>query len=75
MRILSDTSQIRCAVRSDASVRATPASHWREIELQVWADRIMQSGARRVWIYFTNDNDCYAISNARALQRLLKSRY
>jgi uncharacterized protein YecE (DUF72 family) len=40
-------------------------------ELQVWAERIQASSAKRVWIYFNNDNDCYAISNARALKRLL----
>ncbi|MFZ2029641.1 MAG: DUF72 domain-containing protein [Vitreimonas sp.] len=40
-------------------------------ELQVWADRIAASGAKRVWAYFNNDNDCYAIANARTLKRLL----
>jgi uncharacterized protein YecE (DUF72 family) len=41
-------------------------------ELQVWADRIAASGATRVWAYFNNDHDCYAIANARSLQRLLR---
>lgn len=40
-------------------------------ELQVWADRIAESGAERVWAYFNNDRDCYAISNAQTLKRLL----
>ena len=40
-------------------------------ELEVWADRIRDSGAKCVWAYFNNDNDCYAIANAKALRRLL----
>lgn len=40
-------------------------------ELAVWADRIRDSGARRVWAYFNNDRDCYAIKNARQLDRML----
>lgn len=38
-------------------------------ELAEWARRIRASGARRVWAYFNNDRDCYAISNARELRR------
>ncbi|HEY0961462.1 MAG TPA: DUF72 domain-containing protein [Pseudomonadales bacterium] len=41
-------------------------------ELQVWVDRIRESGAKRVWIYFNNDNDAYAMKNARTMKRLLK---
>jgi uncharacterized protein YecE (DUF72 family) len=41
-------------------------------ELKVWADRITDSGARRLWAYFNNDREGYAIKNARALIRLLK---
>jgi uncharacterized protein YecE (DUF72 family) len=41
-------------------------------ELTVWADRIKASGAKRVWAYFNNDRDCYAIKNARELIRLLR---
>ncbi|MDZ4690942.1 DUF72 domain-containing protein [Terricaulis sp.] len=41
-------------------------------ELELWAERIAAAGAERSWIYFNNDNDCYAIGNARTLQRLLK---
>jgi uncharacterized protein YecE (DUF72 family) len=40
-------------------------------ELAVWTEQIKQSGARRVWAYFNNDRDCYAIKNARELRRQL----
>lgn len=40
-------------------------------ELAEWARRIRASGATRVWAYFNNDRDCYAISNARELRRQL----
>ena len=41
-------------------------------ELQEWVDRIRKSRAKRVWIYFNNDHDAYAVKNARAIARLLK---
>jgi uncharacterized protein YecE (DUF72 family) len=41
-------------------------------ELAVWRKRIVESGAKRVWVYFNNDRDCYAIKNARELLRQLK---
>lgn len=41
-------------------------------ELAVWVQRIRESGARRVWAYFNNDRECYAIQNARELLRQLK---
>jgi uncharacterized protein YecE (DUF72 family) len=41
-------------------------------ELAVWADRIAASGAVRVWAYFNNDRDGYAIKNARELLRQLR---
>ena len=41
-------------------------------ELAVWVQRIRESGARRVWVYFNNDRECYAIKNARELLRQLK---
>jgi uncharacterized protein YecE (DUF72 family) len=41
-------------------------------ELAVWAQRIRDSGATRVWAYFNNDRNCYAIKNARELIRQLK---
>ena len=40
-------------------------------ELQAWADRIRESGAKRVWAYFNNDRDAHAIKNARTLSRML----
>ncbi|HEV7297721.1 MAG TPA: DUF72 domain-containing protein [Tepidisphaeraceae bacterium] len=43
-------------------------------ELAVWADRIAASGARRVWVYFNNDRDGYAIKNAREMVRQLKAK-
>jgi uncharacterized protein YecE (DUF72 family) len=40
-------------------------------ELDSWAAKISESGAREAWIYFDNDRDAYAIKNAHALiQRL-----
>lgn len=47
--------------------------NYTKAELTVWADRIAASGAKRVWSYFNNDNDCYAIANAKALKRMLLS--
>jgi uncharacterized protein YecE (DUF72 family) len=41
-------------------------------ELAVWAERIRASGPRRVWAYFNNDRNGYAIKNARELTRQLK---
>lgn len=41
-------------------------------ELTVWVERIRQSGAKRVWAYFNNDREGYAIKNARELIRQLK---
>lgn len=43
-----------------------------EAELTVWADRIRQARAKRVWIYFNNDFDGYAIKNATMLAEMLK---
>jgi uncharacterized protein YecE (DUF72 family) len=43
-------------------------------ELSIWANRIRASGAKRVWIYFNNDRDAYAIKNAKALLKLLRRR-
>jgi uncharacterized protein YecE (DUF72 family) len=40
-------------------------------ELLVWADRIHGAGAKRVWIYFNNDFDGYAIKNATMLNEIL----
>ena len=40
-------------------------------ELVTWAQRIRAAGAKRVWIYFNNDFDGYAIKNASVLAGLL----
>jgi uncharacterized protein YecE (DUF72 family) len=45
--------------------------NYTKAELEVWAERINDSGAKRVWAYFNNDRECYAIANARILKRLL----
>ncbi len=42
-------------------------------ELNSWSARIRNSGAKRVWAYFNNDRDGYAINNAQELLRLLNS--
>ena len=42
-------------------------------ELAVWTARIRASGAARVWAYFNNDREGYAIRNARELRRQLKA--
>jgi uncharacterized protein YecE (DUF72 family) len=44
-------------------------------ELAAWTEKIKASGARRVWAYFNNDRDCYAIKNARALRRQLRAAF
>jgi uncharacterized protein YecE (DUF72 family) len=41
-------------------------------ELKVWAERIREANPARVWAYFNNDRDGYAIKNARAFLRLLR---
>jgi uncharacterized protein YecE (DUF72 family) len=40
-------------------------------ELKDWAQKIRDSGAKRVWIYFNNDFEGFAIKNAKTLHRLL----
>jgi uncharacterized protein YecE (DUF72 family) len=42
-----------------------------EAELGEWTRKIKESGAKRVWAYFNNDRDGYAIKNAKQLERLL----
>jgi uncharacterized protein YecE (DUF72 family) len=41
-------------------------------ELAAWTAKIKASGATRVWAYFNNDRQCFAIKNARALIRQLR---
>ncbi len=43
-------------------------------ELEIWADKIRQSGATTIWVYFNNDYDGYAIKNADELTMLLNAR-
>ena len=45
----------------------------REAELAVWTERVRASGASRIWAYFNNDRDGYAIKNARAFLRQLRA--
>jgi len=42
-----------------------------EDELGVWAERIRAARAKRVWVYFNNDFDGYAIKNATMLAQML----
>lgn len=41
-------------------------------ELAIWVENIRKSKAKRVWAYFNNDRDAFAIKNAKELLRLLK---
>jgi uncharacterized protein YecE (DUF72 family) len=43
-------------------------------ELTHWAQVIEASGATRIWAYFNNDQEAFAIKNARQLARLLAHR-
>ena len=42
-------------------------------ELVDWATRIRASGAKRVWAYFNNDREAFAIKNARTFLGLLQT--
>ena len=42
-------------------------------ELVMWANRIRDAGADRVWVYFNNDFDGYAIKNAKMLSEILSA--
>jgi uncharacterized protein YecE (DUF72 family) len=42
-------------------------------ELAAWAQKIKESGARRVYAYFNNDREGHAIKNAKSLLRMLRS--
>jgi uncharacterized protein YecE (DUF72 family) len=41
-------------------------------ELAIWVARIRDSGAKRIWAYFNNDRDGYAIKNAAEFLAQLK---
>lgn len=56
----------------DVYIRFHGKSQWyrhdySEEELSVWVDGIRESGAARVWAYFNNDREGFAIRNAKAL--------
>lgn len=42
-------------------------------ELAIWVKRVKISGAKRVWAYFNNDRNGYAIKNAKTVIKQLKS--
>ena len=44
-----------------------------DIELRDWARRICSSNPKRVWIYFNNDFNGYAIKNATMMETILSS--
>ncbi|MFQ6008359.1 MAG: DUF72 domain-containing protein [Candidatus Zixiibacteriota bacterium] len=48
------------------------SSDYSNKELQSWAKRIRQSGAKNVWAYFNNDYNAYAPKNALYLRKLLQ---
>ncbi|GAC1411768.1 MAG: DUF72 domain-containing protein [Burkholderiaceae bacterium] len=43
-----------------------------EEELSVWSERIHESGAKRVWVYFNNDYEGFATKNAHLFSSLLR---
>ena len=43
-------------------------------ELTAWAEKISQSGAKRIWAYFNNDREGHAIHNAKAFIKILKNK-
>ncbi len=64
---------------ADVYVRFHGTERWyrhdySDAELRDWADRIGAAKADRVWIYFNNDFDGYAIKNATTLRAMLQAR-
>ena len=62
---------------NDIYVRFHGTSQWyrhdySRKELADWANRIGDSGAKRVWAYFNNDRNGYAIGNAQTLLEFLQ---
>ena len=43
-------------------------------ELEVWVQRIRQSKVERVWAYFNNDREGFAIKNAKTFLNMLKKK-
>ena len=63
----------------DVYIRFHGIRHWyrhdySQEELASWAERIRESGAKRVWVYFNNDRDGYALKNAKEFVCQLKLR-
>ena len=61
----------------DIYIRLHGSSRWyrhdySDEELSEWADKIRKSGAKTAWVYFDNDRDAHAVSNAKTLRRILK---
>jgi uncharacterized protein YecE (DUF72 family) len=61
-------------------VRFHGRTHWyrhdySKAELTHWAQVIEDNGATRIWAYFNNDQEAFAIKNARQLARLLAHRH
>lgn len=42
-------------------------------ELGVWTQRIRASGAKRIWAYFNNDRNGFAVKNAKEFHRQLRT--
>ena len=62
----------------DIYIRFHGTSRWyrhdyTKAQLEGWAAQIRASGAKRVWAYFNNDFDGYAVKNAQQLIKLLKN--
>ena len=49
--------------------------NYSKAELLAWAERIKASGAKRVWIYFNNDNEAHAPRNAATMRSLLMGHF
>lgn len=47
--------------------------NYSDAELELWAQRITASKATRSWVYFNNDRDGYAITNAQQLLGMLET--
>ena len=48
--------------------------NYSKAELETWVQRIEASGAKRAWIYFNNDYEAHAPTNAATMRRLLTRR-
>lgn len=70
VRITSDISYIRLHGRE-----VLYGSSYSEAELKGWADKILNffnQGVKRVYIYFNNDYNAYAVFNALRLKQLIQ---